>query len=53
MEQMKFYMIDKDLYTISELREGYKTITGLDNGDEMTDKQIYEYMKKALFENAE
>ncbi len=45
-----------DLYenkslTIEELREGYRTITGLKNDNEFTDEEIYKYMLEALQEN--
>ena len=45
-----------DLYenknlTIEELREGYRTITGLNNDNEFTDEEIYKYMLEALQEN--
>ncbi len=44
-----------DLYerkglTAKELREGYRAITGLDNDNEMTDKEVHEYMLGALSE---
>lgn len=41
-------MINQEEYTIEELRKGYAIITGLDNGDEMTDEQIIEYMTREL-----
>ena len=44
-----------DLYerknlTIEQLREGYRVITGLDNDNEFTDGELYEYMLEALAE---
>ena len=44
-----------DLYenknlTIEELRQGYREITGLDNDNELNDKELYEYMLEALKE---
>lgn len=44
-----------DLYEIKnlsadKLREGYRAITGLDNDNELTDEQIYQYMLEALKE---
>lgn len=50
IELRKKYKIGKNKYTISELRKGYKIITGLDNGKDFTDDEIYEYMKKAIKE---
>jgi hypothetical protein len=44
-----------DLYemkglTIEQLREGYRTITGLDNDTDFTDEALYQYMLEALYE---
>lgn len=44
-----------DLYEMKnlsadELRKGYRVITGLDNDDEFTDEQIYQYLLEALKE---
>lgn len=50
MKKMIFYQIGTGLYTIDELREGYKIITGLDNGDELSDDEMYKYMRNALTE---
>ena len=44
-----------DLYemkglTAEELRKGYRIITGLDNDNEFTDEEIYEYLIETLYE---
>lgn len=44
-----------DLYeikglTAEELREGYREITGLDNDNEFSDEEIYEYLIETLYE---
>lgn len=43
--------IDGKEYSVDELREGYRVITGLDNDDELTDIEICEYMLSALMES--
>ena len=45
--------IDGKEYSVDELREGYRVITGLDNDDEFTDIEICEYMLNALMESEE
>lgn len=40
--------ISEQNYTIEELREGYRIITGLDNDCELDDIQVFEYMTIAL-----
>ena len=42
------YKIGKQYYTIEELRQGYRVITGLNNDHELDDRQIFEYMANAL-----
>lgn len=54
MENAKLY----DLYemkglTIEELREGYRIIIGLDNDEDFTDEELYQYMLEALYEEDE
>lgn len=39
----------KDL-TIEQLREGYRAITGLNNDNELTDTEIYNYMLEVFAE---
>ena len=40
----RLYNLGGDNYTIEQLRQGYREITGLDNDKEMSDEEIYNYM---------
>ena len=42
----KYAICGVSVYTIADLRNGYRILTGLDTGGEMTDKQIIDYMEK-------
>lgn len=44
------YDLFESKYTIKQLREGYREITGLDNDKDMSDEDIYNYMLEALKE---
>lgn len=44
----KYAICGGAVYTMADLRNGYRILTGLDNGGEMTDKQIIAYMEKEL-----
>lgn len=41
--------IDGEFFTIEELKEGYKIVTGLDNVKDFSDSELIEYMRK-IFE---
>lgn len=40
-----------EVYTIEQLREGYRVITGLNNDSKFSDDELYEYMKDVLRED--
>ena len=40
--------IDGQEYSVSELREGYRVITGLDNDNDLTDIEVCEYILNTL-----
>lgn len=44
----KYALCGGAVYTMADLRNGYRILTGLDNGGEMTDQQIIAYMEKEL-----
>lgn len=43
---IKYALCGGAVYTMADLRNGYRILTGLDNGDEMTDAEIIVYMEK-------
>ena len=47
---MKKYNFYGEKLTAEQLREGYRIITGLDNDNEMTDSEVYFYMRDAMKE---
>lgn len=49
MEQKTYDFYGQKL-TITELREGYAIITGCNNGDELSDEELYLYMLEACEE---
>ena len=48
--QNKKYQLYENSYTIEELRIGYRVITGLDNDDEFSDEELYQYMLETMKE---
>lgn len=49
----KFKQIYEMKLTASQMREEYRNLTGLDNDDEFTDDEIYNYLLEAYFEEEE
>lgn len=46
----KYAICGGAVYTMADLRNGYRIITGLGNGADMTDAEIIAYMEKELSE---
>lgn len=49
----KYKLYDLGEFTIEELREGYREITGLDNDSDFSDKELYNYLLEALKEEGD
>ena len=46
----KYALCGGSVYTMADLRNGYRILTGLDNGNELTDTAIIKYMEELLEE---
>lgn len=45
------YILDDEYYTFEQLKKGYKAITGLNNANDLTEEELFNYMKDALKED--
>ena len=44
------YRLDGKYYTYEQLKKGYKAITGLNNANDLTEDEMFNYLKNALHE---
>lgn len=47
----KYALCGGSVYTMADLRNGYRILTGLDNGNQLSDKAIIKYMEELLEED--
>lgn len=48
---IKYALCGGSVYTMADLRNGYRILTGLDNGHELSDKAMIKYMAELLEED--
>ena len=44
------YRLDEKYYTYEQLKKGYKAITGLNNANDLTEDELFNYLKNSLHE---
>lgn len=45
------YLLDKKYYTFKQLQKGYQVITGLNNVNDFTESELFNYIKNAMHED--